>query len=48
MALEMTAYGALGYLVGTGVSVLFKNKAKVRNILGGAGAGMAFDKNHGG
>ena len=48
MALEMAVYGAVGYAVGTGLSVLFKGKAKIRHMAGGAGVGVAFSKNEGG
>ena len=40
--LDLMVYSAFGYTVGVGASILFRNKAPVRNLAAGFGGSYAY------
>ena len=40
--LDLVVYSIGGYVVGFGASILFKNKAPIRNVLAGLGGSYGF------
>ena len=44
---DMFTGAIVGYALGAGLSIFFKNKQSIRNISAGIGAGILYEKNNG-